>query len=295
MLQLSETVQRLASSLTRDMISPPLSPECGFDPNRITPAVLAATEFVANKLLAMSVHVRFIVTRFTPLPIGQGSNLLIIPIAPLDPGTWAAINKHSRRAAKKFGLSSRWMTPIDVGETRTTHWEDIIKRSLVQNDVLFSHEGLTLLNIDHVYLLKQYLNALSRNVTEHIPPHIYLDACLYLLRQLMRETRGRPFTRGFIHCTYDHLHVRDDLLLHLAKKYELQHGHEAIVMLKQKSKGNERTRFFINRRGSLMRQPALSRKPVTPNTASDVTPITRGEWRLLMEQSLVHLGMTPFR
>nr|KMM72321.1 hypothetical protein CPAG_08618 [Coccidioides posadasii RMSCC 3488] len=291
-LRLSDSPKRL---LTSDMISPPLSPESGFDPNRVTPAFLSALEYVATKFLSMSMHARFIVARFTPLPIGQGSNLNIIPVTTQDKEAWALCSKYVRRAAKKYHLSSSWMTPLDLCDTPMMHWEHIVKRSLVQGDVLFSHEGLSLLNIDHVYSLKQQLNALSRNKTDHIPKHIYLDSCLYLLRQTMRETQGRPFTRGFIHCTYDHLHVRDDLLLLLAKEYRAQYGQEAIAMFKPRPKNQRGTKYFINCRGSMQRQPSMHQKPRTPNTATDVTPITRGEWQFLLEQSLAHMHTGAFR
>ncbi|WEW54617.1 hypothetical protein PRK78_000037 [Emydomyces testavorans] len=294
-LQLPDSPKWVAGALTSDMISPPLSPTSNFDPNRITPAVLSALEYVANKFLSTSRHIRFIVARLTPLPIGQGSNINVIPITALDEDVGVLYERYIRRAAKKYYLSPKWMTILRLGATRTLHWEHIIKRSLVQNDVLFSHEGLTLLNIDHMYSLKHQLNALSRNKADHIPRHIYLESCLYLLRQVMQETQGRPFTRRFVHCMYDHLHIRDDLLLLLANQYEAKYGQEAIVMLKPRSTGQNKPRYFINNRGSLKRQPSQSQKPVTPNTASDVTPITRGEWKFLMEQNLMHMQLGPLR
>lgn len=284
---------RLSDGLTSDMISPPLSPDSGFDPNRITPSILSALEYVANKFLSVSTHVRFIVARPTPLPIGQGSSLNVIPITPLDRQTQVLFAKYIRRAAKKYYLSAQWMTTLDLGDSRPLHWEYIIERTLIQNDILYSHEGLTLFNIDHMYSLKQQLSALSRDKTGHIPKHIYLESCLYLLRQIMHATHGRPFTRAFMHCTYDHFHVRDDILLCLEKEYEAKYGREAIIMFKPKltltTTSKRKTEYYINNRGSLKRQPSQLLNPLTPNSASDITPVTRGEWKVLLDQNLTHL------
>ncbi|KAI1927431.1 hypothetical protein LOZ58_006430 [Ophidiomyces ophidiicola] len=284
----------LSGSLTSDLISPPLSPQAAFNPNQVTPAVLAALTYVAGKLLSASSHLTFIVTRSLPLPIGQGSNLTAISITPLDSNMSTLLKRYLNRAAKKYSLSANWMVPLSLGHSRTSHWEYTVQRTLMQNDPLFSHEALTLLNIDHIFSLKQQLNVLSTDATSPIPNHVYLESCMYLLQQIMQETRGRPLTRKFFHCTYDHIHVRDDVLLHLTREHEIQFGYKAIIMFKPSSKGRTRSRYFITDRGSLKKQPSSWQNALTPNSASDVTPITRNEWKLL-EQNLRQIRPRFFR
>lgn len=307
--------------VTRDMISPPLSPGSHLDFNTISPAVRSALDHVSLKLQRKGVHATFVVFRDKPLPIGHGNKLDTLPISPLDDPTRRSFNYAVRRAAKKFSLRRDWIccqsSPSPSSSSFTTegaaaapdipNWEYIVRRSVLQNSVLFSQEGLTLLNVDHILSLKQQLSALSRGSTSHIPETIYMDSCVWLLRQIIRETGGRPFTRGFFHCAYDHLHVPDGLLVALAQEYALKHDHEAIVLPPPKTvstkKPAERSRpghrhaAVIARTAAMKRQQAQPSSgkvgPKTPHSASDVTPITRNEWKLLMHRALDGIKIVP--
>ena len=301
----------MTGSLTTDMISPPLSPNCDFDFNHITPQVRQALEYVSNKLQKDGTYLTFAAMRSRPLPIGQGCNLTTIPVNKLSDEVHLTLQKHIRRAAKKFDLCSNWMVILSEG---VPHHEYVINRTLRQNDVLFSLEGLTLLNIDRIYLLKQYLNVLSSSdslsspsssMVDHIPDHIYVDSCIFLLRKSMKDTAGRPFTKNFFHCAYDHLSVRDSLLANIAKTYFSKYGHNAILLSKPNTaatkpdsspKGESKYRPNRPRRSKDRASPSGKRvsfmrklspaspcpRTKTPHTASDVTPITRNEWHLLI-------------
>lgn len=294
------------------MISPPLSPatSCNFHFTSPSPTVLHALEYVSRKLQRKQMHLTFVVAGDKPLPIGQGCKLTAYPTAParsaLDEATQTqrAFNAIARRAARKFGLSVDWIVcqgPGQSAQTRLGSWEYTIRRSLVQNDVLFSAESLTLLNIDRIYTLKQQLHVLAKGAIDHIPENVYLDSCIWLLRQLMKETSGRPFSKGFFHCTYDHISISDDVLLRLAKEYYAKYKHAAIVFPALKSDSKEQQQMPIPKTspgiyGSIQRRKALRRTkptPKTPNSASEITPITRNEWDLLMQISMGEIRIVP--
>ncbi|KAL1959449.1 hypothetical protein VTO42DRAFT_1894 [Malbranchea cinnamomea] len=314
------TVLRLLTRgpVTGDMISPPLSPQSEFNFSFINPSVHTALEYVSCKLQRKLVHLTFIISPDKPLPIGQGCKIHAYSISPLDQQTRRLFHHVAHRAARKFALQPDWITHHPP---HMHNWEHIVRRSLEQNDIVFSQEGLTLLNIDRIYALKRQLSVLSKGTTDHIPENVYMDSCVWLLRQIMKETRGRPLTKGFFHCVYDHLHVCEELLTRLATEYWTKYKQHAIVFPKPKPTGRNldssttaRTRIkptSLRRRGVVLKRPSSFRRlpsnasstmssspslrlgPKTPQSASDVTPITRSEWNLFMQGAWGEIGRAP--
>ncbi|KAK2751099.1 hypothetical protein FQN57_000174 [Myotisia sp. PD_48] len=292
--------------LTTDLISPPLSPTSGFDFNLITPQVLSGLEYVSKKLQSKLLHLTLIASRPKPLPIGQGSSIHVLPVGFLPENTCLVFKKYIKRAAKKYHLRSKWMVlSLDTDSVTSPDEDYITCRSLKQNDILYDFEGLTILHIDRIYTLKQYLNTLSTSkpgdTIDHIPRHVYMDVCTSLLHNLMRGTGGRPFAKSFFNNAYDHLDVKPDVLQALAKAYLDKYKQTAIVFPKPKlqipvSKSPQKPVVKHRRRdGSTTPSPGGGRKSLislhsaqrrarTPHSASDVTPITRNEWNLLIPE-----------
>ncbi|KAL3423600.1 hypothetical protein PVAG01_05347 [Phlyctema vagabunda] len=67
------------------------------------------------------------------------------------------------KAEKKFGIGSGWLSsqPLSTS-SRCQQTNDLIRRSLLQNETLFSSSGLTLYALDHIYVFKNYLHNYSR-------------------------------------------------------------------------------------------------------------------------------------
>ncbi|KAK2877096.1 hypothetical protein FQN49_001419 [Arthroderma sp. PD_2] len=316
--------------LTRDMISPPLSQESAFDSNLIAPQVYSGLEYVSHKLQSNTLHLTLILSRAKPLPIGQGCNLTVFPVGTLSDNARHLFSKYIRRAARKYHLQSKWMalSSSSTGMDAMFNPEYLIDRSLKQNDVLVSLEGLTVLNIDRTYTLKQYLNALStpwvtpNTMIDHIPSRIYTDACLCLLRQSVQSTGGRPFTKSFFYHAYNHLHFEDQLIVDIAKEYVSRYKQVAIVLpkpepeakpeperkpeakpeepkpeLAENSKEVKLENQKVKKKEILASSPATRRvsfakalsplRARTPHSASDVTPITRSEWNILVSDSTI--------
>ncbi|KAM5475361.1 hypothetical protein MauCBS54593_001049 [Microsporum audouinii] len=318
--------------LTRDMISPPLSQESAFDSNVIAPQVYSGLEYVSNKLQSNTLHLTLILSRAKPLPIGQGCNLTVFPVNTLSDNARHLFNKYIRRAARKYNLQPKWMalSSSSIGMDAVFNPEYLIDRSLKQNDVLISLEGLTILNIDRTYTLKQYLNALSTpwvtpNTTiDSIPSRIYTDACLCLLRRAVQSTGGRPFTKSFFYHAYNHLHFEDQLIVDIANEYVTRYKQVAIVLPKPPppelvsepeckqnpgQKPETKPEVVADSKQEKLEKQKVKKKEIaasssatrrvsfakalsplrarTPHSASDVTPITRSEWNILVSDSTV--------
>ena len=269
-------------SITSDMISPPLSPDFNFDADILTPSTLPALEYISTKLQQKSIHVTLMVGREKPYPTGDSSDLVLIPAYQLEPQAWKNFCRIVEKGARKFSLGRSWTDALSRQHEQTSN-QYLIQQSILQNDVLFSQEGLTLLNVDRLYTLKRRLSVVSSGNT-HLPADVYINSCVKLLRKTIREFQGRPFSKAFFHRVYDHLNVTDDVLLELASAYKATYGQDGIVV--QKAQHIKKPSGRAPRVQKVLMSPRhgvfLKRGPRTPLSASDVTPITKNEWNILM-------------
>ena len=312
-------------NITTNMISPPLSPDFTFNFETLPSNLLPGLEYISNKLRSKMMHVTLIVGRQKPFTAQEGEpDLTIVPISPLDTPTCEAFTMITTKAAKKFPLdsSSFWTDTLQWCHSHrregkpTDRKKYLIHRSIVQNEILFGQEGLTILNMDRVYSFKRRLRTVSEGKAR-MPEHVYISSCATLLKKTISEYDGRPFSKAFFHLIYDHLHVRDDLLVKVAEEYKQKYGTVGIVMPSPKPLPapkrigrNEALRRYQQQRhpppsssstvaytGTSKTMKATSpkdarvrrndmlqptRNPKTPLSASDVTPITKNEWNILM-------------
>ncbi|OAX81135.1 hypothetical protein ACJ72_04528 [Emergomyces africanus] len=281
--------------ITTSMISQPLSPDLdsSFSDGTLPTSVLPALEYISNKLGACT-HLTILVGCSTPLPFAHQPELTLIPITPLDQQTWRTLHRIVQKATKKFSLGPAWSNALQRSQQRQSLNgncnEYLFRQSILQNDVLFSQEGLTLLSIDRLYTIKCRLRAYSRGAAREngIPDHLYIKSCVKLLRQTVADYKGRPFSLAFFNRVYEDLSVPENLLVEVANEYQVNYGQTGIVLPQKPSpatpsKGQQQAK-----------QPQKGRKhadgikrlaPRTPLTASDVTPITQSEWQMLLLSS----------
>ncbi|KAF7594554.1 hypothetical protein BBP40_009001 [Aspergillus hancockii] len=274
-------------SLTTDMISNPLSPDFTFDAETLPPSILPALEYISYKLEQKMMHVTLLVGRGKPYPTGQPSDLILIPIDELDQQTWRTVFRAVTKAASKFSLGQSWTDALNRSQYERQANEYLVQQSIMQNEVIFSREGLTLLNVDRIYTFKRRLCILSnqgKNIQES-----YVTSCVQLLNRTIEDFQGRPFSKAFFHRVYEQLDVRDELLTHVAITYKKQFGQEGIV-LPPRPRAEHSSRNSPMRTVRARREPnppryravPMKRGPKTPQSASDVTPITRNEWNFLV-------------
>lgn len=297
--------QSSSSTLTTDMISPPLSPSVHWDTETVTPSIIPALEYISSKLQQKMLHVTLLVGRGAPYPAHPaGDQLMVIPVTCLEEPSWRLLYRTVAKAGRKFALGSSWTDALSRSQHELhVHWY-LIQQSIRQNEVLFSSEGLTLLNMDRIYTFKRRLCILSHRSTDVCGDDNdpYVASCVQLLHRTIGDFQGRPFSKAFFHRVYEQLDVHDDILTRVARVYREQYEQEGIVLPRPPQQEQKKAKDSTNNGNShattrSRRMPVrcrgppptasnspkqAKRGPKTPVSASDVTPITRNEWNLLV-------------
>jgi hypothetical protein len=138
----------------------------------------------------------------------------------------AVLAKAAQKAEQRFNLGVNWVNMNFEKEIYQDDLETLTHCSLMQNEVLFSSEGLTCLAIDLCYALKTKLEAHTLNPWNAASD---LDEAVDILRRLIRDYRGRPLTRGYIRRNYAGIEVSDAVLLRLNAEYERKFGTRGVV------------------------------------------------------------------
>ncbi|PYI36993.1 hypothetical protein BP00DRAFT_360599 [Aspergillus indologenus CBS 114.80] len=293
-----------ARSLSPDMISSPLSPSFNFDSETLTPSIIPALEYISAKLEQKMMHVTLLVGRGKPYPTGEPSDLIIIPITPLDAMTWPIVYRMVAKAAIKFSLGQSWIDALNRSLYESAANDYLKQQSIMQNEVIFSREGLTLLNVDRIYTFKRRLCILSNRGVA--PEESYITSCTQLLHRTIQDFHGRPFSKAFFHRVYEQLNVSDALLTHVATAYKKQYHDDGIILppqpkaepprkIEQLRKGEQPRKSPRSTRALRQQGPPPTRYvipskrgPKTPLSASDVTPITQNEWNMVIGPDFPH-------
>ncbi|KAL4867400.1 hypothetical protein BDV12DRAFT_171363 [Aspergillus spectabilis] len=275
-------------SVTSDMISSPLSADFNFDSETLTPSIIPALEYISHKLQQKMMHVTLLVGRGKPYPTGQPSDLIVIPSAVLEASAYRTLSRTIAKASTRFSLGQSWSDALTRAQHERHANEYLIERSILQNEVVFSREGLTLLNIDRIYTFKRRLCILSSTKSTTSLRESYINSCVRLLHRTIEDFQGRPFSKAFFHRVYEQLDVRDDLISLVAEVYKQQYNQEGIVIPPppkpvtiEKKTAPIRTIRIRKQTTPRSANAPTKRGPKTPLSASDVTPITRNEWNLL--------------
>jgi hypothetical protein len=96
----------------------------------------------------------------------------------------------------------------------------VIRRSIIQNELLFSSEGLTLLSLDRLYSFKSALSSYSRTGS----PLRLEDAVDELRRLVLARAPGRLIPKADVLRSYEWLGVTDSALADVDKMYRRAYG-----------------------------------------------------------------------
>ncbi|KAJ5990657.1 hypothetical protein N7522_010864 [Penicillium canescens] len=216
-------------TLTNDMISPPLSPEFSFDSETIIPSILPAMEYVSCKLQQRMMHVTLLVGRGKPYPTGQPSDLMVIPVTQLEPQSSRLLERSLAKASRKFSLGTSWIDALGRSQYERQANECLVKQSILQNEVVFSQEGLTLLNMDRIYTFKRRMCILSHRPFSRSDDQS-MTSCIQLLHRIVGDYQGRPFSKAFFHRVYEQLDIPDEQLTAVATAYKSMYKKDAIII-----------------------------------------------------------------
>ena len=257
--------------VTKNMISAPVSPSFDGVPDIIPFWHAPLLEYLSRKLLEKHLHITLIVSQ-------HASDTHLISASSLDPRPRTVLAKLVPKATQRFPAGKQWLDALsqDPLDARP-HSSYLRRRSIIQNEILFSSEGLTLLSIDHVYTFKHHLATLSSPGTRARleAPEDSLVRSVHHLHRITAAYGGRPLTKAYILRAYDHLHVDEELLRRVCAAYEDKYGRAGILLAGKDSgspRPEEAAKTFRRHSGP----------PKTPNSASEVTPITQNEWELLI-------------
>ncbi|KAK1986997.1 hypothetical protein LZ30DRAFT_646769 [Colletotrichum cereale] len=122
------------------------------------------------------------------------------------------------RAEKKFRIGTEWLPPVVDGSACGVT-SNLIRRSIVQNEVLFASEGLTLVSLDRLYTFKAALSSYSRTDAP-----LRLEDAVDELRRLVLSRAGRKVSKSDLLRSYDWLSLTDVALNDVDKMYRRAYG-----------------------------------------------------------------------
>ncbi|KAI1124981.1 hypothetical protein F5Y10DRAFT_18016 [Nemania abortiva] len=170
------------------------------------------------------------------------------PISPKDDKMIrATITKAERRFRTGPGGLPVTMTPAACGMSA-----DLVRRSIQQNEVLFSSEGLTLLGLDRLYSFKAALSAYAKSITapkpriqtpmhspglsnhpiSSVPPTptamtadtSRLEDAVDCLRRLVLSNGDRPVSKADLYRSFDWMGVNPTALADVERMYRRAYG-----------------------------------------------------------------------
>lgn len=203
----------------------------------------------------------------------QGPDVRLIHTTSLAPRAYKLVAATLARASRKFNLS----TTLTVHEPSTYNMPPVILHSsILQNEVLHSSEGMTLLSLDHLYTFKTALNHYASTRSEPSSHFRLEDAVDELRRYILSSTAGRRrLLKSTLVQAYDWLGPVDDAALaEVTKMYSRAYGgttdmgvEDDLVQPMRAFNGSDSIADSSSTPSS--KASSRSQTPVAPNLAED--------------------------
>ena len=203
----TESVTSLETTATTQ--HPPPLPSFHWDLRTTCKPLLPAFQYISHKLHQRELSVALIISDHEPY---------VIPVWPLPQKSQLILAKIVRKACKKFTLQPSWFTAVAAVSNKflpkvfEAYKPDsyIVRRSIVQNDIIFSDEGLTLLSMDHIYTFKQLLCTLSKPNWVSNSRDVCLSSCVHLLRRINEVYTDPKMSKGYLARVYKEVDFMED-------------------------------------------------------------------------------------
>lgn len=287
------------------MISRPLPPDLDFDSGTVDSSAIPALRDIACRLHRKSIHITLLVGWGRPSSTEHASKLMVIPTTPLSRRPWKILHASMVKSARKYSLGQGWTDALARSRHERLANEYLIEQSILQNEVAFSYEGLTVLSMDRIYTFKHKLYVLSQGSTA-ISEGQVVASCADLLHRAITDLDGHVFSGTFFHLIYEHLDVKDSLLKKVAAAYQTKYDQEGVIFPEPRPGQNVRKQtvrkpppppIILGPTGvkrirnsvvpdSRQQRPSPVPGPKTPHTAADCDPTTQSEWNMLMDSRL---------
>uniref|UniRef100_A0A0D2XZK9 DUF7582 domain-containing protein n=1 Tax=Fusarium oxysporum (strain Fo5176) TaxID=660025 RepID=A0A0D2XZK9_FUSOF len=147
----------------------PLSPSTPMSPPPMTPCTASST--TTDTMSSM-------------MSASSGFGMRLIHTNELHPRSEKILNSILTKTEKKFAIGTEWLSPA-VRASSCGLTNQLIHSSIIQNEVLFCSEGLTVLSLDRLYSLKSALSSYSKTKS-----HLRLEDAVDELRRIILVTNG---------------------------------------------------------------------------------------------------------
>ncbi|KAI1808394.1 hypothetical protein F4811DRAFT_236930 [Daldinia bambusicola] len=196
-----------------------------------------------------------VLTASSTTSLTQGPNefgIRLIHTSLLSPKAEKTLRTTILKAERKFRIGTSWLPPAATASACGLN-DDLVRRSMLQNEVLFSSEGLTLLGLDRLYSFKSALAVYTRSTygattaspsptpfssssaanvtpttttttTRKSSDSTRLEDAVDALRRLVLANAGRPVSRSDLLRSYDWLGVNARALRDVESMYRRAYG-----------------------------------------------------------------------
>lgn len=190
-------------------VLPPVFHSYHWDLQKTCRPMLPAFHYISHKLHKRELSVALIISDHEPY---------VVPVWPLPRKSQLVLARIVRKAVKKFALQPSWLTAVasisnkSLPKVFEAFQPDsyIVRRSIVQNDIIFSDEGLTLLSMDNIYIFKQLLCTLSKPDWVADSRDVCLSSCVHLLQRINEVYTDPKLTGGYLARVYREVEFRQD-------------------------------------------------------------------------------------
>ncbi|KAI1464644.1 uncharacterized protein F4812DRAFT_149165 [Daldinia caldariorum] len=190
-----------------------------------------------------------VLTASSTTSLTQGPNefgIRLIHTSLLSPKAEKTLRTTISKAERKFRIGTSWLPPAATASACGLN-DDLVRRSMLQNEVLFSSEGLTLLGLDRLYSFKSALAVYARSTyaspsptpsssssaananaapttTGKTPDSTRLEDAVDALRRLVLANGGRPVSKSDLLRSYDWLGANARALRDVESMYRRAYG-----------------------------------------------------------------------
>ena len=159
-------------------------------------------QFISERLAQSKLYVILILSENEPCAI---------PAWPISGSAQSKVIRIFRKACELFPTTSDWVmriASVSTGGRSKCQLEArpsdayLIRRSLIQHEIIYSGEGLTLLSVDHIWTFKNQLLSISKTNSSGKDYKTALKSCVHLLHRINKTYKGVKLSEAYLARAY---------------------------------------------------------------------------------------------
>ena len=190
--------------------------------------LLTAFHYISGKLAYHGIHVAIVVKNSRPE---------LLPAWPIGIQTQHLLSKFVQKANEKYTLDLPWLkallglcNPIEAREIFESQRaiSYLVHRSIVQRDIIYSGDGLTVLAVDCIYTFKSLLADLGAENAIPLFRDDCKESCVELLKHVNKMYKDIVLSKGYLSRAYTQFTCSEDVLEEVCEAYRARFGLEGI-------------------------------------------------------------------